>query len=246
MSEGEKTVIAFFYFIELVNGSTEQDNHVAQDRKIVVIDDPVSSLSNTFVYDIAWIIANEIITGKMQVKQVLVLTHSLFFHHELEHQLGMLKQRGQIEHYRVVKRDNSVVVAMDPEDIVNEYDAAWAVIKDARDGNGTTIGVANAMRCIFEQFFSFTSQYGEFKRALSTLEAEDGTFTPIARYVDNQSHKGQRNLTDFGDYDVAYYLSKFKAVFDATRYADHYAIKMGERIDARSEPDPVPTVRVAR
>ncbi len=242
LSEGEKTVIAFFYFVELVSGSTEQENHVAQDRKIIVIDDPVSSLSNTFVYDIAWIIANEIISGEKQVKQILVLTHSLFFHHELAYQIGNLKLQGQVEHYRVVKRDNSVVVSMDPKDIVNEYDAAWAVIKDACNGHGTPIGVANAMRCIFEQFFSFTGQSNKFKNALAALEAKDGTFTPIARYVDNHSHRDQRNLTDFGDHDLNYYLAKFKDVFDATQYAEHYAIKMGGLVNAPQTPDLEPAI----
>jgi len=52
LSEGEKTVISFFYFIELVNGSADKDHHVPQNKKIVVIDDPISSLSNTFVYDV--------------------------------------------------------------------------------------------------------------------------------------------------------------------------------------------------
>lgn len=166
LSEGEKTIISFFYFIELVNGSADKDHHVLQNKKIVVIDDPISSLSNTFVYDVAWLIANEIIGGPAGVKQVFVLTHSLFFHHELIKQIQAIKLQGQCQYFRVVKRPHSTVVPMGKDDIKNEYDAAWEVIKDAHAGNGTTVGVANAMRCIFEQFFTFTSQQGAFKTAL--------------------------------------------------------------------------------
>ncbi|MCI1711224.1 MAG: AAA family ATPase [Chiayiivirga sp.] len=228
LSEGEKTVIAFFYFIELVNGSADRDNHVAQNKKIVVIDDPISSLSNTFVYDVAWLIANEIIGGLNAVKQVFVLTHSLFFHHEL---IKQIKPSGQCQYFRVIKRQNTTVVPMGKDDIKNEYDAAWEVIKDAHANNGTTVGVANAMRCIFEQFFTFTSQRGIFKDALQALENDDRRFIPLSRYLDNQSHRNDQNLVDFGDHDLQFFLDKFKAVFEATKYPHHYGSRMGLPVD---------------
>ena len=227
LSEGEKTVISFFYFIELVNGSADKDNHVPQNKKIVVIDDPISSLSNTFVYDVAWLIANEIIDGPAAVKQIFVLTHSLFFHHELIKQIQAINLQRQCQYFRVVKRMHTTVVPMGKDDIKNEYDAAWEVIKDAHAGTGTTVGVANAMRCIFEQFFTFTSQQGAFKTALQEMENADRRFVPLSRYLDNQSHRNDQNLTDFGDHDVQFFLDKFKAVFDATQYPHHYASRMG-------------------
>jgi wobble nucleotide-excising tRNase len=236
LSEGEKTVISFFYFIELVNGSADKDHHVPQNKKIVVIDDPISSLSNTFIYDVAWLIANEIIGGHAAVKQVFVLTHSLFFHHELIKQVQAIKLQGQCQYFRVVKRPHTTVVPMGKDDIKNEYDAAWEVIKDARAGNGTPVGLANAMRCIFEQFFTFTSQQGAFKTALQDMENADRRFVPLSRYLDNQSHRNDQNLTDFGDHDVQFFLDKFKAVFDATHYPHHYASRMGLPIDGAPQP----------
>jgi wobble nucleotide-excising tRNase len=235
LSEGEKTVIAFFYFIELVRGSVDQDNHVSQHKKIVVIDDPISSLSNTFVYDIAWLIANEIIGGDDPVRQVFVLTHSLFFHHELIKQI-----KGKCQYFRVIKRPHTAVISMGKDDIKNEYDAAWQVIRDAHSGSGTTAGVANAMRCIFEQFFTFTAEKGEFKQALQTMEDADRRFVPLSRYLDNQSHRNDQNLTDFGDYDIQFYLEKFKAVFDATEYPQHYAIRIGVPPMPAAEPAQAP------
>lgn len=231
LSEGEKTIISFFYFIELVNGSAERDHHVAQNKKIVVIDDPISSLSNTFVYDVAWLIANEIIGGAAAVRQIFVLTHSLFFHHELIMQIQAIKLQGQCQYFRVVKRPHSTVVPMGKNDIKNEYDAAWEVIRDAHAGNGTLVGVANAMRCIFEQFFTFTSQQSSFKTALQDMENSDRRFVPLSRYLNNQSHRNDQNLTDFGDYDIQFFLGKFKAVFDATQYPHHYASRMGLPMD---------------
>lgn len=235
LSEGEKTVIAFFYFVELVSGSLEKEKHLPQNRKIVVIDDPISSLSNTFIYDIAHLIATEIASGPSAVKQTIVLTHSLFFHHELVKQLHDLRLDKQCQYFRVVKRTHSTVVEMQRNDIKNEYDAAWEVIKDAHAGFGTTAGVANAMRCIFEHFFTFTSQRGAFKKALLEMETADRRFRPLSRYLDNQSHRNDQNITDFGDYEIQFFLDKFKEVFDATEYPHHYAIRMGLAIDSSTD-----------
>lgn len=218
-----ENVIAF-HCIELVSGSADPDHHVAQNKKIVVIDDPISSLSNTFVYDVAWLIANEIIAGKTAVRQVLVLTHSLFFHHEL---IKQIKQTGQCQYFRVVKRQNTIVA--DGEERYQERIRRGLGSHQgcARQQRNYTVGVANAMRCIFEQFFTFTSQQGAFKKALQDMENDDRRFVPLSRYLDNQSHRNDQNLIDFGDHDVQFFLDKLKAVFDATHYPHHYASRMG-------------------
>jgi wobble nucleotide-excising tRNase len=82
--------------------------------------------------------------------------------------------------------------------------------------------VANAMRCILEHFFSFTDQEEVFKDALKTLTDDDANFAPLARYLDRKSHSDMVNLTDFGDNDVGYYVERFEAVFEKTKYADHF------------------------
>lgn len=59
------------------------------------------------------------------------------------------------------------------------------------------------------------------------MESADRRFVPLSRYLDNQSHRNDQNLTDFGDHDVQFFVDKFKAVFDATQYPHHYASRMG-------------------
>jgi len=63
------------------------------------------------------------------------------------------------------------------------------------------------------------------------MENADRRFVPLSRYLDNQSHRNDQNLTDFGDHDIQFFLDKFKAVFDATQYPHHYASRMGLPID---------------
>src|SRR5690606_7494789 len=89
LSEGEKTLISFLYFMELIKGTHDEHGVVEIAKTIIVIDDPISSMSQNFVYDVATIIQHELIKPPQDVKKVrqtIVLTHNLFFFHELVRQ----------------------------------------------------------------------------------------------------------------------------------------------------------------
>ncbi|MDV3514679.1 AAA family ATPase [Stenotrophomonas sp. C1657] len=236
LSEGEKTLISFLYFLECLTGSDEEDTGpVDLGRTIAVIDDPISSLSHNFVFDIASIIHGELIKppdGVARPRQVIVLTHNLFFLHELLRQTvggNLASQDKHCQLLRVVKSDYTKVMQMRASEMMNDYQALWQVLKDARDSNSPAIMVPNAMRCILEHFFWFTHQYETFKLALRKVSADDATFTPLARFLDRGSHKDGINITvmDFNHYDLSYYFQKFKAVFDAAGFPEHYAANMG-------------------
>lgn len=51
LSEGEKTLITFLYFLECCKGKTDKDDEDNRDN-LIIIDDPISSLSQNYVYDI--------------------------------------------------------------------------------------------------------------------------------------------------------------------------------------------------
>ncbi|WLH77685.1 AAA family ATPase [Pseudomonas sp. FP2335] len=82
LSEGEKTVISFLYFIELCKG--QKTANAVPQTKVVVIDDPISSLSHLYVFNIGQLIKRYFINDKSYA-QVFVLTHSLYFFYELTH-----------------------------------------------------------------------------------------------------------------------------------------------------------------
>ncbi|WP_261641142.1 AAA family ATPase [Erwinia mallotivora] len=52
LSEGEKTLIAFLYFLETCTGRKSRDDN-DQRKRLIVIDDPISSLSQNYVFEIA-------------------------------------------------------------------------------------------------------------------------------------------------------------------------------------------------
>lgn len=237
LSEGEKTLISFLYYLECLEGSdTAEDGAVDLGRTIAVIDDPISSLSHNFVFDIASIVHGELIRprdGTPRPRQVIVLTHNLFFLHELLRQTvgekNLSNPGNRCQLLRVVKSEHTKVVPMKATELMNDYQALWQVLRDARDGNTPAIMVPNAMRCILEHFFWFTHQEDKFKEALKSVGEQDATFAPLARFLDRGSHKDGINITvmDFNQYDLNYYFAKFQAVFVAAGFKDHYFANIG-------------------
>ncbi|MFZ0870566.1 MAG: AAA family ATPase, partial [Rhodanobacter sp.] len=233
LSEGEKTLISFLYYMEMLKGSNDENNVPAMGKTVAVIDDPISSLSVNYVFDIASAIHHELIKrdeqGRARVRQVIVLTHNLFFLHELlrlsSSKLATAESRCQL--LRVSKQQNTKILPMLARDLMNDYDSLWQVLRDARDGDLPAVMVPNTMRCILELFFSFTQKEEVFADALARMEA-DNRFVPLSRFLNRGSHKDGINLTamDYAQYDVPYYLEKFQAVFEQAGFPDHFTLRM--------------------
>ncbi|MDP1646432.1 MAG: AAA family ATPase [Thiobacillus sp.] len=227
LSEGEKTLISFLYYIVLLSGSETAAVDFPLEKTIAVIDDPISSLSHNYVFDIASILQHEVIKppqGKPKARQVIILTHNLFFLHELLN----LGNKGSVL-LRVVKNAHTSVEPLDPKDLLNDYDALWQILRDARDGKVPKQAVPNTMRCILEHFLWFTQRNDQFGDALKVISERDRNFKPLERFLNRGSHQDGINLAvmDYGHVDVNYFLAKFQEVFQATGFPDHFASRMG-------------------
>lgn len=230
LSEGEKTLIAFLYFMESLKGSLDEDESINPKKTIAVIDDPISSLSQNYVYDIATMIHRELAKPRERpqlVKQVVVLTHNLFFFHEL-----LLQTKKGCALRRVVKSDYTSVQEFDPDTLMNDYDAWWHILKDAKKGRVPVQIIPNAMRCILEQFFTFTTGISEMPKAIKELADADTSakYAALDRFVNRGSHRDGINgpPIDWTIYDVDYLLDKFRAMFASIKQEPHYLMKMGE------------------
>lgn len=70
LSEGEKTALAFSYFLSKVTIETKNPS-----QTIIIIDDPISSLDDNRIYNTASLIANTF----QDYKQLFILSHNFFF-----------------------------------------------------------------------------------------------------------------------------------------------------------------------
>lgn len=226
LSEGEKTLITFLYFLELCAGSVDADKPVVASERIIVIDDPISSLSHNYVYEVAAHIYHRVLCATLKFKQIIVLTHNLFFFHELLKNApkGVTKQYAC---FRVSKGAHSAIAQLGQEEIKNDYESYWQVIREARDSKVHAAVLPNMMRNILEHYFGFIHKNDDLLKALEALERDDHEFKPLYRYINRQSHGGAINVTDFGGWSADKMIEKFEGVFARSGYPEHYAVMMG-------------------
>ncbi|MBV4554450.1 AAA family ATPase [Pseudomonas sp. SWRI102] len=215
LSEGEKTVISFLYFMELCKG--QKTASAVPQAKVVVIDDPISSLSHLYVFNIGQLIKKYLINDDLY-KQVFVLTHSLYFFYELTHTNH--KTRGDTQNlFRVFKNTNgSSVIPMKYEEIQNDYQSYWSIIKDQASPPAL---IANCMRNIIEYFFNFV-QKKDFNNVFQKPALSTDKFTTFYRYMNRESHSLGQNIFDIKEFDHQVFKDGLRLIFEECGYSEHY------------------------
>lgn len=237
LSEGEKTLITYLYFLEICQGSTSSEEIHSKNKKIIIVDDPISSLSHNYVYEIATLTHKKLIKG-FNYSQLLILTHNLYFLHEIIKflPLGTDEKTDPITRiktkedrfdkkcnlYRVSKNPYSNILKMKRDEIKNDYQSYWQIIKDAKSGNVNKIILPNTMRNILEYYFSFTQKSDKLKEELVKLEDENNEFTSFFRYINRGSHFDSINITDLEHIDPSRFIEKFREIFIKTDFEEHY------------------------
>jgi wobble nucleotide-excising tRNase len=215
LSEGEKTVISFLYFIELCKGQKTASS--VPLGKIVVIDDPISSLSHLYVFNIGQLIKRSFINNPLY-KQVFILTHSLYFFYELT--LTNKEARDKNQHlYRIIKNgQGSSVVSMRYEEIQNDYQSYWSIIKDPSTPPAL---IANCMRNIIEYFFNFV-QKKDFNNVFQSPALSTDKFKTFYRYMNRESHSLGQNIFDIKEFDYQIFKDGLRLIFEECGYLEHY------------------------
>ena len=215
LSEGEKTVISFLYFLELCNGKVDRKD---TKNKIIVIDDPISSLSHMYVFNVAELIKKYFWPPvKPQFIQIFILTHNLYFFNEL---VDKKKYKNNQSLFRIKKSSFSTIQKMEKNEIQNEYQSYWTIIKD---GNQTTnVLVANVMRNILEYFFGFIEKSESINNVFKKGELSDAKYKAFKRHINRESHSTPTNIFDNKEFNYEYLQETFKKIFEVTKYLDHY------------------------
>ena len=215
LSEGEKMIISFLYFVETCRG--KQSVSDTGRKKIVVIDDPISSLSHIFVFNIGKLIKTEFFNSDFY-EQVFILTHSLYFFYELTDIRHVRREENQ-KLFRMTKNeDGSHISVMKYEEIQNDYQSYWQIIKDAKQPPAL---IANCMRNIIEYFFNFIEKK-YLNDVFNKPELKDDRFQAFYRYVNRESHSLGQNIFDYKEFDYDIFKESFKLVFQQSGYEEHY------------------------
>ena len=164
LSEGEITFITFLYFMQLAKGSI--DEKTITDDRILVVDDPISSLDSNVLFVVSTLIKNQIRkikNGEGNIKQMILLTHNVYFHKEVSFIDG--RSNGDKDTFYWILRKMDKISSIQPFGMKNpiqtSYELLWQELKDRENNSGITI--QNTMRRIIENYFKILGKYGDDK-----------------------------------------------------------------------------------
>lgn len=233
LSEGEVTFITFLYFVQLANGALKQDD-VAQNR-VVVIDDPISSLDSNVLYIVSTIVKGLIkeVKAGSSIKQLLLFTHNVYFHKEASFQNGRSNGCNKT-HFWILRKVNNItsIQAYQQRNPINSsYELMWQELKDRRNRSGVT--VQNIMRRILENYFKILGKLSdEDIVAKFDNHQEQQICLSLLHWINDGSHCIPDDLfIQTIDEQVEVYLNIFKHIFINSGHESHYEMMMaGEEL----------------
>ncbi|MDR3256633.1 MAG: AAA family ATPase [Endomicrobium sp.] len=230
LSEGEKMIISFLYFCELCKGKKTATSQ--NTKKIIVIDDPISSLSHIWIFNVAQLI-RENFFKETNYEQVFILTHNLYFFYELTNVIGVKQKdsnKKKLKLFRIVKNtDGSKFLPMQYDDIKNDYQSYWSIVNDGEKNYNKAL-VANCMRNILEYFFGFVKNI-DLKDLFQEDTFESIKYQSFLRYMNRKSHSTERNIFDTSEFDYNIFNEAFKLVFTKSGYTEHYKTMSGKEAE---------------
>lgn len=233
LSEGEITFITFLYFLQLSKGSTSQD--LITEERILVIDDPVSSLDSNVLFIVSSLIKEIVKTIKKcegNIKQLILLTHNVYFYKEVSFIDGRIKEDKDI-FYWILRRNNNVSLIQNFEKenpIQNSYELLWQELKN-RDKN-SKITIQNTMRHIIENYFKILGKYADDRLINSFINLQEKEICrSLVCWINDGSHCIPDDLyIEQQDTIINKYFEVFKKIFIEMKHHEHYNMMMGETL----------------
>lgn len=228
LSEGEKTFVTFLYFYHLLKGS-ESDSGMTTDR-IVVFDDPVSSLDSDILFIVGSLIKglfDEVRAKTGHIKQIFVLTHNVYFHKEVTYSPKRKDVAMNEEAFWIVRKPGqlSKLDKHPSNPIKTSYELLWAEVRKPERAN---LSIQNTLRRILENYFKFLGGIG-FDELCAMFEGREKIICKsLCSWVHDGSHFAHDDLyVSIDDSMVVAYLKVFRAIFDKSNHSAHYRMMMG-------------------
>lgn len=229
LSEGEVTFITFLYFLQLAKGGLSQEA-VSEDR-ILVIDDPISSLDSSVLFVVSSLLKEMIKStkkGEGNIKQIIILTHNVYFHKEVSYIDGRTTKSKDVNYWILRKKTNISYIQHYAQDnpIRGSYELLWDELKQADKLSGITI--QNTMRRILEAYFKTMGKYKD-DDLLKKFENqnEKDVCRSLLCWINDGSHCIPDDLfVEVTDDVVIKYKTVFQKIFNDMGHIEHYNMMM--------------------
>lgn len=240
LSEGERNFIAFLYFYNKVKGRDKIDSDF-KDR-IIVIDDPVSSMDSSAIFAISSIIREltsicynngdaSAANKPRYIKQMFILTHNAFFFKEVSYNL--IKQFHCVNFYHIQKSRNvSKIKLCIHKDINSEAPAVEKNYSPIKDAYST----------LWKEYKEVTSSPVLIKTAREILEYY---------FIQLSGHEGQslanriREKYSERDSTIIQNTESLHTVNSLLRYIGNYGIRTNDGFDYIEDTDDTDKIRNA-
>ena len=221
LSEGEKNFISFLYFYHLTDGSISSED--INTVRVIIIDDPVSSLDETTMFVVGSLIYEiiERVTKDSNVKQIFILTHNVYFYRQVSF------RTKSDDRYFIIRKDleGSIIESYSKNPIKSTYDLLWEEVK--ADPPSKT-ALPNALRRILEFYFNLVGDI-DLKDLPKKFEPkEKQIFHSLISWLHVNSHAELEDF-HFPNEDLSLQLKVFKQIFEKSGHITHYNMMMEKK-----------------
>lgn len=248
LSEGERNFLAFLYFHQQVLGFTNEDDEITQ--KIVVVDDPVSSMDSSALFIVSSLIRQMFTLcpghynkkeSNIEISQIFVLTHNALFHHYVTAGYDDPRHYSYFSFFEVKKKNeiSSIVPSLDERNgnLINKnpqksyYTSLWDAYNEVDSSNALITLMRQILNAYFVQTCGkteeeiqdelFVNQIGKFVIGTDTSKLE--LLKLIVAFIDTPSGIFQDDIySTSSGLDLTECKDVFKTIFEALGQEQHY------------------------
>jgi len=231
LSEGERNFLVFLYFYYFIYGVESPEENINQD-KILIIDDPVSSLDSDVLFIVSTLIRcilDKVRKNQDTVKQIFIFTHNAYFFKEvtfISSRESCYNRRNDTLYFIVIKKDNiSSIEKYHTCPIKTSYQLLW---DDIKKSEVDCISLQNSMRRIIEFYFKFLANLNEKDLIDKFNDNEKNICISLIAWFNTGSHEiiDDFNVT-ISNEQIEIFKNVFKKIFEYTGHIEHYNMMMG-------------------
>ena len=236
LSEGEITFITFLYFLQRAKGGLTEDS--VSDERVLVIDDPISSLDSNVLFVVSTLIKailEEVKRDQGVIKQVLILTHNVYFHKEVSYISGKAELNADT-HFWILRKKNKISEIQEylmENPVHNSYQLLWRELKNHEHNDSVTI--QNTMRRIIENYFKILGgyHYDDLIATFKDSHEEQEICRSMVCWINDGSHTIPDDLFIQAHDDLKEkYAEVFEKIFINTHHHAHFKMMMGIENDS--------------
>lgn len=229
LSEWEVSFITFLYFLQIVNWALNKEE--IWKERILVIDDPISSLDSNILFIVS-VLVKEIIENikqwKWNIKQIIILTHNVYFHKEVSFMKWNSNEDKDV-HYWILRKNNKISNIQSFEKDNPIHTSYWLLWKELKENNSNIV-IQNIMRRIIEHYFKNLWWYKDDDIIWMFDDYEEKIICKtLFSWVNDGSHSIWDDLFIENDNNEKYH-NVFEEIFNKTKHIEHYNMMIWEKI----------------